>query len=153
MGYNISAYIERKNNNGEWELVSTNPISSRLKYIFPEYQDFASLTWENISKGLQEKFPQETLPDGKTVCYYSFYTKTLSQLAEDIWYNLKEINPDMGIKNWNFNLNTEAARNVALASVGSIIFLILGIGVFPNDAWKWPEFRKRTRKQSTHSAE
>lgn len=76
-----------------------------------------------------------------------------TQLAEDIWYNLKEINPDMGIKNWNFNLNTEAARNVALASVGSIIFLILGIGVFPNDAWKWPEFRKRTRKQSTHSAE
>ena len=83
MGYNISAYIERKNNNGEWELVSTNPISSRLKYIFPEYQDFASLTWENISKGLQEKFPQETLPDGKTVCYYSFYTKTLSQLEEE----------------------------------------------------------------------
>lgn len=78
---------------------------------------------------------------------------TDAQLVKEIMYFNNLLNPEMGIRNWNFNLNTEAARNVALASVGSIVFLILGIGVFPNDAWKWPSFNRRTKKQSTHSAE
>ena len=65
-------------------------------------------------------------------------------------YFQQNLEPGLGIRNWNFNLNTESARNVALASVGSIIFLILGIGVFPSDAWKWPTFRRKSRRTSTH---
>lgn len=78
---------------------------------------------------------------------------TDAQLVKEIMYFNNLLKPTMGIRNWNFNLNTESARNVALASVGSIVFLLLGIGVFPSDAWKWPSFKRKTKKQSAHSIE
>ena len=120
-----------------------NSIYRNQPYIlFTYFKDTKTL---NIFTRLNsdEKFSKKTIEN----------VENDTQLAETIWYNLKEINPSMGIRNWNFNLNTEAARNVALASVGSILFLILGIGVFPNDAWKWPKFRGTIGKKSTHSAE
>ncbi len=73
-----------------------------------------------------------------------------AKVVKEILYFQQNLEPGLGIRNWNFNLNTESARNVALASVGSIIFLILGIGVFPSDAWKWPTFRRKSRRTSTH---
>ena len=85
MGYNIGAYVEHKNKDtGKWELVTEKPISSYLKYIFEDYQDYPKLNWEDLSAGLQEKYKKEKDSEGKEVCYASFYTKTVQELEDEV---------------------------------------------------------------------
>jgi hypothetical protein len=85
MGYNIAAYVERKNKDtGKWELVCKKPISSYLKYIFDDYQDYPRLKWEDLSSGLQEIYKKEKDSEGKEVCYASFYTKTTQELEDSV---------------------------------------------------------------------
>lgn len=85
MGYNIGAYVEHKNKDtGKWDLVCKKPISSYLKYIFDDYQDYPRLKWEDLSSGLQEIYKKEKDSDGKEVCYASFYTKTTQELEDAV---------------------------------------------------------------------
>lgn len=86
MGYNIAAYVEHKNKDtGKWELVTETPISSYLKYIFKDYQDYPKLNWKDLSSGLQEKFKKEKNEStGEEVCYASFYTQTMQKLENDV---------------------------------------------------------------------
>ena len=85
MGYNIGAYVEHKNKDtGKWDLVCKKPISSYLKYIFDDYQDYPRLKWEDSSSGLQEIYKKEKDSDGKEVCYASFYTKTTQELEDAV---------------------------------------------------------------------
>ena len=86
MGYNIAAYVEHKNKDtGKWELVTRNPISSYLKYIFEDYNEYPKLKWEDLSSGLQEKFKKEKNEStGEEVCYASFYTKTTQELEDAV---------------------------------------------------------------------
>ena len=85
MGYNIGAYVEHKNKDtGKWDLVCKTPISSYLKYIFDDYQDYPRLKWEDLSSGLQEIYKKEKDSDGKEVCYASFYTKTTQELEDAV---------------------------------------------------------------------
>ena len=85
MGYNIGAYVEHKNKDtGKWELVTQNPISSYLKYIFEDYQEYPRLNWEELSTGLQGKYKKEKDSEGNEVCYATFYTKTISELENKV---------------------------------------------------------------------
>ena len=85
MGYNIGAYVEHKNKDtGKWDLVCKKPISSYLKYIFDDYQDYPRLKWEDLSSGLQEIYKKEKDSEGKEVCYASFYTKTTQELEDAV---------------------------------------------------------------------
>ena len=86
MGYNIGAYVEHKNKDtGKWELVTQNPISSYLKYIFKDYKDYPKLKWEDLSSGLQEKFKKEKNEStGEEVCYANFYTQTMQNLEDAV---------------------------------------------------------------------
>ena len=85
MGYNIGAYVEHKNKDtGKWDLVCKKPISSYLKYIFDDYQDYPRLKWEELSSGLQEIYKKEKDSEGKEVCYASFYTKTTQELEDAV---------------------------------------------------------------------
>lgn len=85
MGYNIAAYVEHKNKDtNKWELVCKKPISSYLKYIFDDYQDYPRLKWEDLSSGLQEIYKKEKDSEGKEVCYASFYTKTTQELEDSV---------------------------------------------------------------------
>lgn len=71
-----------------------------------------------------------------------------SRVVKEILYFQQNLEKGMGIRNWNFNLNTESSRNVVLSSIGSILLLVLGIGVFPSESFKLPKLR---RKKVTHS--
>ena len=85
MGYNIGAYVEHKNKDtGKWDLVTENPVSSYLKYIFDDYQEYPKLDWEKLSTGLQGKYKKEQDPGGNEVCYATFYTKTISDLENEV---------------------------------------------------------------------
>ena len=85
MGYNIGAYVEHKNKDtGKWDHVGQKPISSYLKYIFDDYQDYPRLKWEDLSSGLQEIYKKEKDSEGKEVCYASFYTKTTQELEDAV---------------------------------------------------------------------
>lgn len=86
MGYNIAAYVERKNKDtGKWELVTEKPISSYLKYIFDDYKYYPKLNWEDLSIGLQEKYKKgiDDFTDEET-CYASFYAKTTQELEDSV---------------------------------------------------------------------
>ncbi len=85
MGYSIEAYVEHKNKDtGNWELVTEKPISTCLKYIFDDYQEFPRLEWDNLSQGLKDKYKKEKDSEGKEVCYSSFYTKTPLELEDAV---------------------------------------------------------------------
>lgn len=85
MGYNIAAYVEHKNKDtNKWELICKKPVSSYLKYIFDDYQDYPRLKWEELSSGLQEIYKKEKDTEGKEVCYASFYTKTTQELEDSV---------------------------------------------------------------------
>lgn len=86
MSYNITAYVERKNKDtGKWELVTEKPISSYLKYIFEDYNEYPKLNWEDLSIGLQEKYKKEKNEStGEEMCYASFYTKTTQELEDAV---------------------------------------------------------------------
>lgn len=86
MGYNISAYVEQKDGDGKWVLVSDRPISSRLKYIVDDYKDFDSLNWDDLSDGLKGIFKKDE--DGNV--YYSFYAARIEDIEAKIAGKIKE---------------------------------------------------------------
>ena len=80
MGVNVSAYVERKNQDGSWELVTTSPVSSNLKNILKDYNEYGNLEWDDLSAGLKEKFKK----DESGNCYCSFHTVTMSELEGEV---------------------------------------------------------------------
>ena len=85
MGYDVSAYVEKKNADGKWELVTPDAVSARLKYIFEDYNEYPKLNWEDLSSGLQEKYKKEKNEStGEEMCYASFYTKTTQGLEDAV---------------------------------------------------------------------
>ena len=77
-----------------------------------------------------------------------------ARVVKEILYYQQNLSRSMGLKNWNFNLNTEYIRNTAFAGVGSIILLILGFGVLPTseEGLRNP-FRRKNAKRASHSEE
>lgn len=75
MSINLSAYVEVKQDDGSWKLVTENPICTRLKYIIEDYDELPKLNWENLSSGMKEKFKME---DGH--CWATFHYTTLENL-------------------------------------------------------------------------
>jgi hypothetical protein len=86
MGVNVSAYVERKNQDGSWELVTTSPVSSNLKNILKDYNEYGNLEWDDLSAGLKEKFKK----DESGNCYCSFHTVTMSELEGEVESSLKQ---------------------------------------------------------------
>ena len=86
MGYNIAAYVEHKNKDtGKWELVCKKPVSSYLKYIFEDYNEYPKLKWEDLSDGIKGIYPQEKDDTtGEAKCDASFYTKTTQELEDAV---------------------------------------------------------------------
>ena len=78
MGYDVSAYVEKKNANGKWELVTPRAVSSRLKYIFDDYNKFPTLSWDEVSDGLKEMYKK----DENGNVYSSFHVATLQELED-----------------------------------------------------------------------
>lgn len=77
MGVDVSAYVEKKNKEtGKWELVTENPVSSRLKYILDDYNEIQKIGWDDLSDGLKEKFKKD---DSGNV-YANFHVTTLDEL-------------------------------------------------------------------------
>lgn len=77
-----------------------------------------------------------------------------AKVVKEILYFQQNLKREYGLKNWNFNLNTEYVRNSCLAGVGSILFLILGFGVLPTEQGGIKLFKRKKRKVvTTHSAE
>lgn len=91
MGYNIAAYVEHKNKDtGNWELVTEKPISTCLKYIFDDYQEFPKLEWDNLSQGLKDRYKKEKDSEGRELCYAGFYTKTPLELEDAVSDKIKD---------------------------------------------------------------
>lgn len=86
MGVNVSAYVERKNQDGSWELVTAAPVSSNLKHILKDYNEYGRLQWEDLSDGLKEKFKK----DENGNCYCTFHTVTMSELEGEVESSLKQ---------------------------------------------------------------
>ena len=85
MGYDISAYVEKKDGD-KWVLVSERPISSRLKYIIDDYKDFNGLNWDDLSDGLKGIFKKDE--DGKV--YHNFYVARIEDIEAKIAGKIKE---------------------------------------------------------------
>lgn len=85
MGYDISAYVEKKDGD-KWVLVSERPISSRLKYIIEDYKKFAQTSWDDLSDGMKEKFKKDE--DGKV--YHNFYAASVEEIESRISDKLKD---------------------------------------------------------------
>lgn len=86
MGYNISAYIERKNGDDKWVLVSERPISSRLKYIVDDYKTFIQAKWDDLSDGMKNIFKKDE--EGNVL--YNFYIASVEELESRISGKLKD---------------------------------------------------------------
>ena len=82
MSMNLSAYVEKKNNEtGKWELVTDTPISTRLKYIIDNYDNNPRVSWDELSDGLKEKYKK----DSETgMVYGTFYETSLSELEDEV---------------------------------------------------------------------
>ena len=81
MGVDVSAYVEKKNKDtGKWELVTNEPVSSRLKYILEDWNELPKVQWEELSEGLQKKFNR----DENGLSYSTYYTTTLDNLENDV---------------------------------------------------------------------
>lgn len=74
-----------------------------------------------------------------------------AKVVKEILYYQQNLSKTHGLGNWNFKLNSESMRNTCFSVVGSIILLILGIGVLPTDSGLKNPFRRK--KRSTHAAE
>lgn len=78
--------------------------------------------------------------------------ETDAKVVKEILYYQQNLTRQHGLKNWNFNLNSEYLRNACIGGVGSIILLILGIGVLPTleEGLRNPFRRKKAK--SNHSS-
>ena len=68
-----------------------------------------------------------------------------ARVVKEILYYQQNLTRQHGLKSWNFNLNSEYMRNACLAGIGSILLLVLGIGVLPtaSEGLKNPFRRKK----------
>ena len=84
MGYDVSVYVEKRNvESGKWELVTPRAVSSRLKYIFDDYNKFQKVDWDDLSDGLKEMYIKEKDDTtGEARCYTNFYSTTLQELED-----------------------------------------------------------------------
>lgn len=81
MGVDVSAYVEKKNKEtGKWELVTESPVSTRLKYILEDWVELPRVKWEDLSEGIQKKFPKDE--NGQE--YVTFYATTLEDLEREV---------------------------------------------------------------------
>ncbi len=81
MGMDVSAYVEKKNKEtGKWELSNQKAISSRLKYILEEWKSLNVVNWDDLSEGLQKKYPK----DDTGHAYATFHVSTLDELESEI---------------------------------------------------------------------
>lgn len=87
MGYDVSAYVEKKNADGKWELVTPEAVSSRLKYIFEDYKEFPEVKWDDLSDGMKEKFKK----DENGQVYSTFHTATLQALEDKTSTKINEV--------------------------------------------------------------
>lgn len=79
-----------------------------------------------------------------------------ARIVKEILYYQQNLKREYGLANWNINLNTDYMRRAIGYGGGSIIFIILGIGVLPNVSLKNPfKFKrsKRTKKVEVSEAE
>lgn len=79
-----------------------------------------------------------------------------ARIVKEILYYQQNFKREYGLANWNINLNTDYMRRAIGYGGGSIIFIILGIGVLPNVSLKNPfKFKrnKRTKKVEVSEAE
>ena len=68
-----------------------------------------------------------------------------ARVVKEILYYQQNLTRQHGLKSWNFNLNSEYMRNTCFAGIGSILLLVLGIGVLPtaSEGFKNPFRRKK----------
>lgn len=68
-----------------------------------------------------------------------------ARVVKEILYYQQNLTRQHGLKSWNFNLNSEYMRNTCFAGIGSILLLVLGIGVLPtaSEGFKNPFKRKK----------
>lgn len=68
-----------------------------------------------------------------------------ARVVKEILYYQQNLTRQHGLKSWNFNLNSEYMRNTCFAGIGSILLLVLGIGVLPtaSEGLKNPFRRKK----------
>lgn len=76
MSVNLSAYVEVKQDDGSWKLVTDRPICSRLKYIIDDYDELPRLNWDNLSDRLKDIFKK----DESGNVYATFHYTTLENL-------------------------------------------------------------------------
>lgn len=88
MGISVSAFIEVKNDKGNWELVGGGkPVSASVKYLIDDYHECPRLEWDDLSEGLQGVFKKDE--DGRV--YTTFYTTTLKELEEYTDKKVREV--------------------------------------------------------------
>lgn len=81
MGVDVTAYVEKKNNEtGKWELSTQEAVSARLKYILEDWDDMKKVDWDDLSDGLQKKYPK----DENGLAYATFYVTTLDELESEV---------------------------------------------------------------------
>ena len=101
MGITASAYIERKEG-GKWVLANGGrPVSTSLRYIFPDYNEvFTKIGADAVSEELRGKY---LAPDGKSV-YATFYQTTVGELDSmvdralgEVWTEINTIVRALGV--------------------------------------------------------
>ena len=81
MGVDVAAYVEKKNKEtGKWELSTQDAVSARLKYILEDWNDMKKVDWDDLSDGLQKKYPKDE--NGQT--YATFHVTTLDNLEDAV---------------------------------------------------------------------
>lgn len=118
-----------------------NNVYRNQKYVvYTYFKDTGTLV---ISTNINDK-PNDVVSKSKTEI------DSDSKVVKEILYFQQNLKREYGLSNWNFNLNTDYMRTVALEGVGCIILFILGIGVLPtaSEGFRNP-FRRR--KASSHS--
>jgi cytoskeletal protein RodZ len=78
---------------------------------------------------------------------------TDARVVKEILYYQQNLKREYGLKNWNFNLNSAYMKNACIEGVGSIILLILGIGVLPTVAEGLRNPFRRKKREKSHSAQ
>ena len=77
-----------------------------------------------------------------------------ARVVKEILYYQQNLEKEMGLRNWNFDINSEYMKNTVFAGIGSIILLILGIGVLPTseEGLRFP-FKKEKKAKRKSDAE
>lgn len=76
-----------------------------------------------------------------------------ARIVKEILYYQQNLKREYGLKNWNFNLNTEYMKKAIGYGAGSIILLILGFGVLPTEGGVKNPFRRKKVKRAKRASE